>query len=146
MHKIDPMYFDEGIIMNREKRYSVGIEMLIVILIIIGSIIITVQTSGCTEAERKSTEISQQADNFETPRKLTIVNTRTDQKILEFTGTFSVQRDGHDIDILCAIGDDRYEKHFFTLNDWTIYIIEDVSNQGVRLYERKIVYFNEDAS
>ena len=134
--------------MNREKKRSMGIEILVVVLIIIASILLTIGTygCGCSQAYRQSVEISHQADNFETPRKLTIINTRTDQKILEFTGTFSVQRDGYDIDILCAIGDDRYEKHFFTLNDWTIYIIEDVSNQGVRLYERKIVYFNEDAS
>lgn len=134
--------------MNIEKKHSMGIEILVVVLIIIASILLTIGTygCGCSQAYRQSVQISQQADNFETPRKLTIINTRTDQKIFELTGTFSVQRDGHDIDILCAIGDDRYEKHFFTLNDWTIYIIEDVSNQGVNLYERKIVYFNEDAS
>jgi hypothetical protein len=135
--------------MNTEKKYLIDIdEILRMVLIIITVFIVTVDIygCGCSQAYRQSVQISHQADNFETPRKLTIINTRTDQKILEFTGTFSVQRDGYDIDILCAIGDDRYEKHFFTLNDWTIYIIEDVSNQGVRLYDRKIVYFNEDAS
>ena len=136
-------------IMNREKKPSIdidGIVIAVLFIIILSLVTVGIFGCGCSQAYRQSIQISQQADNFETPRKLTIINTRTDQKILEFTGTFSVQRDGYDIDILCAIGDDRYEKHFFTLNDWTIYIIEDVSNQGVRLYERKIVYFNEDAS
>ena len=100
--------------------------------------------SGCSAAERKSTEISKQADNFETARRLRIINTRTDKIILEFTGTFSVQSSDGDIDILCAIGDDRYEKHFFRLNDWTIYTVEDVSNQGVDKYFREIKYYPEN--
>lgn len=100
--------------------------------------------SGCSEAERKSTEISKQADNFETARRLTVINTRTDKIILEFTGTFSVQSSGGDIDILCAIGDDRYEKHFFRLNGWTIYVVEDVSNQGIDKYFHEIKYYPEN--
>lgn len=93
---------------------------------------------------QKSTEISKQADNFETARRLTIINTRNDAIILEFTGTFSVQSSNGDIDILCAIGDNRYEKHFFRLNDWTIYVVEDVSNQGVKKYFREIKYYPEN--
>lgn len=100
--------------------------------------------SGCSEAERKSSEISKQADNFETARRLTVINTRNDKIILEFTGTFSIQSSGGDIDILCAIGDNRYEKHFFKLNDWTIYIVEDVSNQDVEKYFREIKYYPEN--
>ena len=100
--------------------------------------------SGCSEAERKSTEISRDADNFETARRLTVINTRNDKIILEFTGTFSIQSHYGDIDVLCAIGDNRYEKHFFRLNDWTIYVVEDVSNQGVDKYFREIKYYPEN--
>ena len=101
-------------------------------------------STGCSEAKRQSAEISRSADNFETPRKLTLVNTRTDKVILELTGTFSVQSSDGAIDILCAIGDNKYEKHFFTLNEWTIYIIEDLSSNGGDLYFRKIEYYPEN--
>lgn len=100
--------------------------------------------SGCSEAEKKSYEISKQADNFETPRCLKIINTRNDKIILEFIGTFSVQSDSRNIDILCAIGDGLYEKHFFSLNDWTIYVVEDVSNQGIEKYYHSIRYYPEN--
>lgn len=100
--------------------------------------------SGCSEADKKSIEISKQADNFETARRLTIINTRNDKIILEFTGTFSIQSSNGDIDILCAIGDNRYEKHFFSLNDWTIYVVEDVSNQGIEKYYHSIRYYPEN--
>jgi len=100
--------------------------------------------TGCTEAERKSTEISREADEFKTPRKLTIINTRTDKIVLEFIGTFSVQSSSGAIDILCAVGNDKYEKHFFTLNEWTIYVVEDISSNGGDLYFRQIKYYPEN--
>lgn len=125
-----------------KKKMEILIPFIFVIAIAIPLIC---SLSGCSEAERKSTEISRNADNFETPRKLTIINTRNDKIILEFIGTFSVQTD-HDgeIDILCTIGDNRYEKHFFRLNDWTIYVVEDVSNQDVDKYFREIKYYPEN--
>lgn len=120
---------------------SILVSFIFVVAIAITSVF---SLSGCSEAERKSTEISKQADNFETPRRLTVINTRNDKIILEFTGTFSIQSSGGDIDVLCAIGDNRYEKHFFRLNDWTIYVVEDVSNQDVDKYFREIKYYPEN--
>ena len=112
--------------------------------IILAITIIFLTLPGCTEAERKSTEISREADEFKTPRKLTIINTRTDKIILEFIGTFSVQSSAGAIDILCAVGNDKYEKHFFTLNEWTIYVVEDISSNGGDLYFRQIKYYPEN--
>lgn len=121
------------------------IEILIVFIFVMAIALLTVcSLPGCSEAERKSTEISKQADNFETARRLTVINTRNDKIILEFTGTFSVQSSAGAIDILCAIGDDRYEKHFFSLNDWTIYVVEDVSNQNTDKYFHEIKYYPEN--
>lgn len=107
-----------------------------VMLVIVVALEVTICLTGCTEANSKSREISQKANNFETPRKLTIINTRTDTIILEYIGTFSVQQDetSGDIDIISAVGYNRYKKDFFTLNDWTIYYVEDLSNSDVDLY------------
>ena len=124
-----------------KKKMSMLIPFIFAVAIVIS---LVCSLSGCSEAERKSTEISKQADNFETARRLTVINTRNDKIILEFTGTFSVQSSDGAIDILCAIGDDQYEKHFFSLNDWTIYVVEDVSSQGVDKYFREIKYYPEN--
>lgn len=120
-------------------------EIMAIVFAVFMFISIAIPLSGCTEAERKSTEISKQADDFKTPRKLTIINTRTDKVILEFIGTFSVQSSSGAIDILCAVGNDKYEKHFFTLNEWTIYVVEDISSNGGDLYFRQIKYYPENA-
>lgn len=124
-----------------KKKIEILIPFIFVVAI---TIPLVCSLSGCSESERKSTEISKQADNFETARRLTVINTRNDKIILEFTGTFSIQSSDGDIDILCAIGDNRYEKHFFRLNDWTIYVVEDVSNQGIDKYFREIKYYPEN--
>ena len=122
------------------KKISIGFSIILAITIIF----LTLPGCGCTEAERRSTEISREADEFKTPRKLTIINTRTDKIVLEFIGTFSVQSSSGAIDILCAIGNDKYEKHFFTLNEWTIYVVEDISSNGGDLYFRQIKYYPEN--
>lgn len=122
-------------------------KKLIVSLLIIFTILViflTITGCGCTAAERKSVEISREADAFKTPRKLTIINTRTDKVILEFIGTFSIQSSSGAIDILCAVGVDKYEKHFFTLNEETIYVVEDISRNGGDLYYRNIRYYPEN--
>lgn len=124
----------------KKNLFFVLVLTLIISIASIGAL------SGCSEAERQSTKISKEADNFETPRRLRIINTRNDKIILEFTGTFSIQSD-HDegeIDILCSIGDDRYEKHFFKLNEWTVYTVEDMSNQNVDKYFKEIKYYPEN--
>ena len=128
------------------SRLKKKIKFLITLIFLVAiTVTLVCSLSGCSEAERKSTEISKQADNFETARRLTVINTRNDKIILEFTGTFSVQGSSiNTVDILCAVGDNRYEKHFFSLNDWTIYVVEDVSNQGVDKYFREIKYYPEN--
>ena len=122
------------------KKMGIGI----VVSIILAITIIFLTLPSCTEAERKSSEISREADEFKTPRKLTIINTRTDKIILEFIGTFSVQSSAGAIDILRAVGNDKYDKHFFTLNEWTIYVVEDISSNGGDLYFRQIKYYPEN--
>ena len=124
-------------------RNKTMFEIIVIIFAAFMFISIAIPLSGCTEAERKSTEISREADEFKTPRKLTIINTRTDKIVLEFIGTFSVQSSSGAIDILCAVGNNKYEKHFFTLNEWTIYVVEDISSNGGDLYYRQIKYYPE---
>ncbi len=44
---------------------------------------------GCTEAERVSSNVSQQADNFNVIRRLTVLNARSDKPLFELVGAFS---------------------------------------------------------
>lgn len=103
--------------------------------------ICTFTLSGCTEGEKKSIEISKKADNFENTRVLTVINTRSDKIVFRLTGTFSCQYSNGDLDIVCAVGEDKYEKHFIHLNENLTYIVEDTSNTNGDLYHTVLEYY-----
>ena len=53
---------------------------------IIAMFILAVVLASCTEAEKVNYNISKQAEYFESERKITVYNARTDQIILEAEG------------------------------------------------------------
>lgn len=95
---------------------------------------------GCTDAEEISASISDSADNFEVQRRITVINTRTDTVIWQLTGVFSMQHSGGGFDIIVKLTDDEYEKHYFILNDWTTYLVEDVTSEHLPsdYYQREL--------
>lgn len=121
------------------------ISGLLVILAIIVACVLLVRKNWTKTVT--SYEVSTQANNFNVPRKLTVMNARTDTVLLEFTGTFSISNSGVDeLEVLCAIGDGKYQKHYIYLNEWTIYVVEDVSNSDVELYDSEFVFLpNKEA-
>lgn len=46
--------------------------------------------AGCTEADRVSENVSQEADNFNVLRRLAVINSRTDKVEFELIGAFSL--------------------------------------------------------
>lgn len=115
------------------KKYFYIIAILLMVVIV----------AGCTEAERVSQNISKQADNFNVQRRLTVINCRTDEVILSMIGTFSVQHTTGDLDIIVELPDGTYQKHFVGLNDWTTYVVEDISNTSVSKYAYEIEFMPE---
>lgn len=60
---------------------------------------------------------------FKTTRKITIINTMTDKIIFELTGNFSIQ---HKSNGLLKIDENKLGTHYIYLNDWIVYIVEEV--------------------
>ena len=50
---------------------------------------------GCSEADRANSNISKQADYFESERKITVYNARTDKVIMEAEGYMSISNNSH---------------------------------------------------
>ena len=84
--------------------------------------------AGCTEADKVNANISQQADYFECERKITVYNARTDMIILEAEGYMSISNDSSG-ELVCTIktGPSEYRKNYIYLNDYTMYVIEDIT-------------------
>lgn len=101
--------------------------------------------SGCTSADRVSYNISEEADNFKVFRRVTVINARSDELILELDGYFSIKVDREDcqLEITYQTGPNTYTKHFIGLNEWVIYTVEDLSGAVVDPYHYEIHYLPE---
>ena len=115
-------------------------KVLAIILAIVLIVTTAAFTSGCTEAEQVSYNVSQEADNFNVIRRLTVINTRSDKPAFELVSAFSLTVDSADnqLEIVCETGKGEYKKHFIGLNDETMYVVEDISGAEVSKYHYEV--------
>ena len=101
--------------------------------------------SGCTEADKVSQNISQEADNFNVFRRVVVVNTMTDKILFELDGYFSLNVDSEEdqLEITCEIDDGVYKKHFIGLGRNVAYTVEDLSGAIVDPYHYEMHYLPE---
>lgn len=100
--------------------------------------------TGCTEVGRVSYNIGQEADNFNVSRRIVVINARTDKPIFEMVGNFSIQNNTtNELEIICEIEKGKYQKHFVYLNEWTMYVVEDLEGSNVEKYHYEVNYLPE---
>lgn len=117
-----------------KRRVKLGIAMMMVCVLLL----------GCTEADQVSHNVSKEADNFNVTRRLTVINARTDTVMLEMEGTFSILNNAsNELEVICEVGDGVYKKHLVYLNDWTCYVVEDISGAEVDKYHYEINFLPE---
>ena len=110
--------------MNKWKQATVGLVMCVIVLIGFMSIFL----SGCSEAERVRENLSQEADNFNIVRELTVINCITGDTLFQMTGKISITADVEDnqLEVIAEDGD-TYTKHIIGLSDNTTYVIQDLN-------------------
>lgn len=116
----------------------------IFLLILSMFLILSTVLCGCREVDRVSYNVSKEADNFNTVRRLTVINMRSDKVIMQMTGTFSIKTDvDGDLNIICEIPGGTYQKHFVHLNNWITYVVEDISGAEVSKYSYELEFMPE---
>lgn len=98
---------------------------------------IAITMSGCeSEASRVSYNISQEADNFNTVRQITVINCLQGDVIFQMTGKMSITADMIDNQLEVIVEDDsgKYKKHFIGLSDNVTYVVEDITAGDVSKY------------
>lgn len=98
--------------------------------------------AGCTEAERVSYNLSQEADNFNVIRQLTVINCIEGDVLFQMTGKMSITADTTDNQLEVIVEDEngRYKKHFIGLSDNVTYVVEDISTNDVSAYKYVLNY------
>jgi len=100
--------------------------------------------TACTEAERVSYNVSKEADNFNVIRRLTVINMRSDAPLFELVGQFSISNTGtNELAVVCETAPNDYKKHYIYLNDWTMYVVEDIGGADVSPYRYEINFLPE---
>lgn len=89
-----------------------------------------------TEAQRVSYNISQEADNFNTIRQITVINCIQGDVLFQMTGKMSITADTNDNQLEVIVEDDNghYKKHFIGLSDNVTYVVEDITDGDVSKY------------
>lgn len=110
----------------------------------LGVIIMVMMLSGCSrQADRVSYNVSQEADNFNVIRRLTVLNARTDKPMFELVGAFSFTLESNRIIAIVETGPNEYKKHSVGLGDWTLWVVEDVGGANVDKYHYEVNFLPE---
>ena len=122
--------------MNRNIIKLIGFAIMLVSLVCV--------VCGCSEASKVNRNISKQADYFECERKITVYNARTDKIIMEAEGYMSINNNENK-ELVCTvkIGPNQYKKNYIYLNDYTMYVVEDITGTHTDPYHYKL-YFHTD--
>lgn len=97
-------------------------------LLIVAVVLVCVFTGCDTEAQRVSYNLSQQADNFNVVRQLTVINCITGDTLFQMTGKMSITADTEDNQLEIIVEDgETYVKHFVGLSDNVTYVVEDLN-------------------
>ena len=106
----------------KKTMFKILISLVVFILPIIYC------TSCGTESERARYNLSQEADNFNIVRQVTVIDCITGDVLFQMSGKISVIADNtdHQLEILVE-SDGKYQKHIIGLSDNVTYVVEDLN-------------------
>jgi len=112
--------------------------------ILLTALLATATITSCdlwSEADIVNNNLSKQARYFECQRKITVYNARTDNVILEMEGCMDISNNSHgELVVTVKTGEDTYKKNYVYLNDYTLYVVEDITGTLTNPYDYKIYF------
>lgn len=110
--------------------------IVLLVLIVCGCV------TGCTEADNVNHNLSQAADNFQCLRKITVYNARTDLIVMEMEGYMSLSNNAtNELVVTCMTGVNEYKKNYIYLNEYVIYVVEDITGTVTDPFHYKVHFY-----
>lgn len=98
--------------------------------------------ASCTAADNVNHNLTQAADNFECLRRITVYNARTDLIVMEMEGYMSLSNNStSELVVTCKVGANEYKKNYVYLNEYVIYVVEDITGITTDPYHYKIHFY-----
>lgn len=115
-----------------KKKILALVAMLLVVVVVL---------TGCSEASKVNYNLSKSADYFNVMRRITVYNARTDNVILEIEGLMALDNDEtNELVVTCKTGPETYKKNYVYLNDYTLYVVEDINGTQTDPYHYKLYF------
>lgn len=100
--------------------------------------------TGCDSASTVSNNLSKEANEFKVKRRITFINLRTNEYLFQVTGNCSVKGGRSDtnreVQLICRIGEDKYQKHFLYIANETTYVVEQLEYNDVSRYDYEFIF------
>lgn len=112
------------------------VSLLLVLCISLCSCISTVSTVNHN--------LNVEANEFGILRRITVYNARTDLVILEMEGYMALTNNStSELVVTCKTGENMYKKNYVYLNEYTLYVVEDINGTEVDPYHYKVVFYTK---
>ena len=104
-------------------KRTIKIALLVLLITLCAGIL-----AGCSEASKVNHNISAKARYFECERRITVYNARTDKIILTAEGYMDISNNHtNELVVTVKTGASEYKKNYVYLNDYTMYVVEDIT-------------------
>lgn len=114
--------------------------------LLLAAIMLIASLAGCMtrEADKVNHNMNVAADNFSCERRITVYNARTDKIILYAEGYMSISNNSSsELVVTCKVGANEYKKNYIYLNDYTLYVVGDITGTHADPYHYLIEFHTE---
>lgn len=113
-------------------------KVLAILLLTICLITLT----GCNKANNIQYNISQQSDNFETYRRITVINLRSDTVLLQVEGYLSIKDSTQtELAVIIQTAPKEYKMHYIYTGAEIVYLVEQLEPSSTDPYHWEIKVF-----
>lgn len=98
--------------------------------------------AGCSKADRVNYNISEQAENFQIYRRITVINVRDNSMLYELEAFFNLDNTNYnELVVTSEIGHNKFTKDFIYLNDYTTYVVQQLEAENVSPYHYNFIIY-----
>lgn len=124
------------------KKRTFMYALVVGLALILSMLAILFGMTGCRAADSVNYNLSQSADNFQCLRKITVYNARTDLIVMEMEGYISLSNTStSELVVTCKTGANEYRKNYIYLNEYVIYVVEDITGTNTDPFHYKVHFY-----
>lgn len=84
------------------------------------------------------------ADSFNCERRITVYNARTNKIVMYAEGYMSISNNETDeLVVTCKVAPNEYKKNYIYLNEYTLYVVEDITGTHADPYHYVVEFHTE---